>query len=271
MLFPSQPAPQLASFVQGYVQVRASFHQAMPFWPIPARSFDCIEFTFGTPYEIHYLNGCTVETTRSSMLIGAKTYQRIRLQLQGSVETFAVLFQPTGLQRLFSLPGAKILNEHYEADAVLGPAIRSLRSRLADAKSLPERVQTADQYFTTRLASSQSRSEVTRAAQEIQSKLGCVRVQDLACCTGWSLRHFERRFSAELGVTPKLYARIVRFEAAMERRMTSPRATWTDIAHELQYHDHMHMVHDFQLLAGESPSSLVIQLEDLVSAATVSH
>jgi transcriptional regulator GlxA family with amidase domain len=81
-------------------------------------------------------------------------------------------------------------------------------------------------------------------------------VSDLADAAGFGVRQFERRFRHEIGITPKLYARIVRFEAALQRKATTPLMRWTDIAHDLGYHDQMHMVHDFNRLSGDSPTAI---------------
>jgi AraC-like DNA-binding protein len=66
-------------------------------------------------------------------------------------------------------------------------------------------------------------------------------------------------------VSPKVYARIARFEAALKNKMQSPGMRWTDIAHELGYHDQMHMVHDFQQLSGSSPSDVAPRLDMFVA------
>lgn len=63
---------------------------------------------------------------------------------------------------------------------------------------------------------------------------------------------------------PKLYARIVRFEAALRRKAAAPATQWTDIAHALSYHDQMHMVHDFNRLSGDSPRGICSQLDMFV-------
>lgn len=76
-------------------------------------------------------------------------------------------------------------------------------------------------------------------------KSGCIRVQDLARHAG--LR-FERRFTATVGISPKVYARILRFEAALYRKSMTGR-TWAIIAHDLGYHDQLHMIHDFEPLS----------------------
>jgi AraC-like DNA-binding protein len=79
------------------------------------------------------------------------------------------------------------------------------------------------------------------------------------------LRHFERVFSRQLGITPKIYARIARFEAAVRLRSQSRANTWARIAQDLGYHDQMHLVHDFHRLSGESPNALLRKLDLLAS------
>src|SRR5215469_3825683 len=146
MLRPADAAPQLKPFVRKYAQLEFSTSNSALIWPIPARSIPGLEFTFGDPYRIRHIDGSLLEITRPAMLIGAKTCQRIQLESKGHVETFTVLFQPTGLQRLFLVPGGVLVNEHYEADSVLGPSFAALYSELAKAKSFSQRVQISDRF-----------------------------------------------------------------------------------------------------------------------------
>jgi AraC-like DNA-binding protein len=99
---------------------------------------------------------------------------------------------------------------------------------------------------------------------------GCVRVSDLAHNAGFGIRQFERRFRYEIGISPKLHARIVRFEAALRRNAAAPETRWTDIAHTLGYHDQMRMVHDFNRLSGDSPTAIGSQLDMFVQPEVVS-
>ena len=66
-------------------------------------------------------------------------------------------------------------------------------------------------------------------------------------------------------MSPKLYARVVRFEAALKRKKQVPELRWTDVAHEVGYYDNMHMVHDFELLADATPSSLAPEVDRIVT------
>ena len=184
------------------------------------------------------------------MLIGAKSCQRIQLELNGQVETFTVLFQPTGLQGLFSLPGAVLVNEHYEADSVLGSCFAGLQMELGEAKSFVQRVQVANGFFSRFIPKTGTKQGFEAALSAMISRQGI------------SLRQFERRFTEHLGIGPKLYARILRFEAAMHKKSMSS-LNWTSIAHELGYCDQAHMIHDFQSLSHERPSHLTPYFEVL--------
>lgn len=264
MLRPAEPAQQLKPFVRKYAQLEVSTPNSVLIWPIPARSIPCVEFTFGDPYLVRHIHGSLLEITRPAMLIGAKTHQAIQLESKGYVETFTVLFQPTGLQRLFSLPGGVLINEHYEADSVLGSCFAALHAELEEAKSFGLRVQIADRFFSRFIPRLDGRHGLEAAIGAMISRRGCLRVEDLAGDLGLSLRQFERKFTNHLGIAPKVYARILRFEAAIHKKSTSS-LNWTSVAHELGYCDQAHMIHDFQSLSGDSPSQLTPHLELLSS------
>jgi transcriptional regulator GlxA family with amidase domain len=67
-----------------------------------------------------------------------------------------------------------------------------------------------------------------------------------------SLRQFQRRFKELSGFPPKLYARIIRFGAAMQRYGNNFRSL-TDIAYECGYYDQSHFIHDFKEFSGYHP------------------
>lgn len=145
------------------------------FWPIPARTFACLEFTFGVPYRIHDARIPIPERTFASALIGAKTHRQVTLELNGHVETFAILFQPTGLQQLFGVPASEIVDTHYDASGVIGAALSQLRTELGEATSFAGRVAVANDYLTRQAAQAEPPDVARFAAEAIISSLGCIR------------------------------------------------------------------------------------------------
>jgi hypothetical protein len=64
-----------------------------------------------------------------------------------------------------------------------------------------------------------------------------------------------------VGVPPKLYARIIRFNAALDHKLRSPGRKWSRIANDHDFYDQMHLVHDCRAFTGESPARFLAHIE----------
>ena len=100
------------------------------------------------------------------------------------------------------------------------------------------------------------------AAQWTYRRNGAVRIKDLANQSSLSLRQYERRFVTEVGITPKLFARIARFQTALDTKRIEPQRSWMSVAHQLGYFDQMHMIRDFHCLSGKNPNEVFQQIGD---------
>jgi transcriptional regulator GlxA family with amidase domain len=88
---------------------------------------------------------------------------------------------------------------------------------------------------------------------------GAVRVSALAAETGWSGRHLTSRFRAEIGLTPKAAARVIRFDRARhllvsQLAVVGSDTRLADLAVACGYFDQAHMAREFRSLAGCPPS-----------------
>ena len=85
---------------------------------------------------------------------------------------------------------------------------------------------------------------------------GRARVEPLLDATGWSRRHVTAQFKRQLGISPKAYARLLRFEHARSLLTTLPRGrTLAGVAIESGYYDQSHLTRDFAALAGITPGA----------------
>jgi transcriptional regulator GlxA family with amidase domain len=126
-----------------------------------------------------------------------------------------------------------------------------------------------ENHLMNAAANASPTTSIMASAQSIFREQGGTRVRSLAGQMSLGVRQYERRFRDEIGILPKLFARITRYQMAMDAKMTTPARSWLNIAHDFGYHDQMHMIKDFQTLSGESPSGILSQLGDMRPEALV--
>lgn len=81
-------------------------------------------------------------------------------------------------------------------------------------------------------------------------------MSEIAATIGWTRQHFARRFAGEFGLSPKLAARVVRFDRA-RRVLQVPFLSIAQVALACGYYDQAHLTRDFTELAGVPPARLL--------------
>jgi len=259
------PAPGLHPYVRFYVQREVTLSDdTAVMHPVPARAAPMLEFDFGELARVHSCDRPHVTTAHRSVVVGLQSYRRVRLEISGGHESFSLVFQPSGLHGLFGVPMAELTNRDFDARAVLGPSISELERQLGDCRSFEARACAADRYLLRQSSVVRAPDGVSAAANLALLRAGQIPMAKLSYSTGLSVRQFERRFRLQVGVRPKLYSRIARFEAALDNKLRSPGKSWLRVAHELGYHDQMHLIHDFHELSGEAPGRMQTHGETLL-------
>jgi AraC-like DNA-binding protein len=193
---------------------------------------------------------------------------------------------PLGARVLLGVPAGDLATLDLEGDEVLGRFAAELQDRVRAAGTWADRFAVLDGLLAARAgltgAVSPARQrpfsrpapfpwrtgpmdarhliapEVAHAWRTLLATRGAMSVADLAEETGWSARHLDNRFRAEIGLTPKAAARVIRFDRA--RRMLMRRVSQggppalADLAVAAGYYDQAHLAREFRGLAGCPPS-----------------
>jgi AraC-like DNA-binding protein len=256
-------SPALEPFVRYYGHREARLGDTVVVHPVHARAAPILNFEFGDADAVLYIpcDGKPPVFSPRAVLIGMQTHRRGELHIRGTVDGFAILFQPSALGLLFALPAQEFTDKDFDAEQVFGAIVARFQERLADCRTFEERISVANQFLLPRALAACPRDGVSAAATDILRGAGGARIPAMAGGAGLGLRQFERRFVQQVGVSPKLFARIARFEAALDRMARSPHGSWTEVAHRFGYYDQMHMVHDFSQFTGETPTRTLQHFE----------
>lgn len=262
------PSLALRPFVWSYGHTQGVISGQPLRVPLPARPKQVLMFFFQDPYSVHRHDTARHgaghgETSPRSMVAGPQTFHRLDLTILGIVDVFTIHFQPAGFHHLFGTPMCELTDASYDADGVIGAHSTVLRQRLSAVATFEERILIAEEYLLARVRAGGDLDQVAREANRLFASNGTCTVTTMAARAELTERQLERRFLAQVGVSPKLYSRVVRFSAALDSKLSSPETSWTDIAHDLCYHDQMHMVHDFRDLAGDSPTRFLGRINEV--------
>jgi AraC-like DNA-binding protein len=180
---------------------------------------------------------------------------------RGPSRCIQVNFTPLGAHRLLGLPMDSLANRSVPLDQILGRTGRRLEERLAEAPTWEARFDLLDGFFAARLdAARPAAPGVAWAWEELRATGGCVEVGRLAQELGWSRKHLVARFRQQIGLAPKMVARVFRFHRVVERLRSARAPRWAEIAYDCGYYDQAHLIRDFGEFAGSTPTEYVHRL-----------
>ncbi|QJB32100.1 AraC family transcriptional regulator [Chitinophaga oryzae] len=193
--------------------------------------------------------------TKSVSLTVGPLERAVTLDLGQHHLALGVAFKPGGLFRLLNIPMTEMHEQDFDTSMLLGNEIKEVNEQLQenthDWDLMLRIVQT---YLLKKLSRLKPILPVDLVMNELVTKAGNATIETLAADACVSVRQFERKVVERTGMSPKRYARLIRFCKAYHLKELHPEATWTRIAHMSGYYDQMHFIRDFKEFAGITPS-----------------
>ena len=275
-----QPPPALRPLVawyHGYRQTggRPARHRGLP------SPWLTVIITLDEPLTIQEHPDPRQAASAHQVLVGGLHTSPALVTHDGSQSGIQLGVTPLGARVLLGAPAGALATLDLEGDQVIGRFAADLQDRVRAAATWAGRFAILDALFAARAGLDLGWSrpgdpgpvpsrtgpmdtrdliapEVRYAWRTLLTTCGAVPVAELARETGWSARHLDNRFRAEIGLTPKAAARVIRFDRA--RRMLMRRVgaggapALADLAAAGGYYDQAHLAREFRGLAGVPPS-----------------
>lgn len=171
------------------------------------------------------------------------------------VECIEMCLSPGAAYALLGASPHELMGAVVGLEDVWGRQERQLRERVAAATAWQERFTLVNEFLARRAARGPAMTpEVAGVWDTIVAHGGRVRVDDLAASCGWSRKRLWSRFSAQIGLTPKRAAMLVRFDQAARALRAGGNAADVALAHG--YADQSHLHRDVLAFAGCTPGAL---------------
>ncbi len=164
-----------------------------------------------------------------------------------------VILKPDGLRSLLGLDARPLRNGVLPLASLPGaPPLTQLLAASPRAKA-----GLLLRYLARRAEGSVTHDRaVAQALNLIERRIATLRLPELLADLGLSERQFERRFTRAVGVAPKTYLRVRRFNEAVRLMKTRHYATLTDVAHALHFSDQSHFIRDLKAFTRITPRDI---------------
>jgi AraC-like DNA-binding protein len=257
----ARPAPPLRPFVDRYLGYRQEGFPAGVHRGLPSRHLTFI-VSLADPVDIAGMPDAEQRPGAFQAFVGGLHAAPATIRHDGTQVGVSIDLTPLGARALLGMPAGELAWSVVDLEDVIGRPGRELVERLAGAPSWTARFAVLDAVLARRLVEPAGPPpEAVRAWDRLVASGGTVDVRSLAREVGWSRRHLSERLRVELGLPPKVLARVLRFERARRLLQGPERPSVAEVAAVCGYYDQAHLNREWRELAGCSPLAWLAEEE----------
>lgn len=192
------------------------------------------------------------------------------LTFTGQLHLVGIVFYPNALKSIFGINAGELTNACTNLELLPARHTAELSGRLLHASPIAEQINILSDYLFKQIASNQQADDLTQyAIAQIAKTKGGTSLKDLQDDLRMTERSFERRFKDHVGISPKLFSRICRFQASLSQLRANHYSKLSDVAFENDYADQSHFIRTFKEFTGFSPYQYQKQLEEVAENFTL--
>jgi AraC-like DNA-binding protein len=197
-------------------------------------------------------DGKTRLSVPPAFIIGSHTASYVS-NIAAREPVMAIHFRPGGAFPFLGMPVGDLEDAHVGIDQVWGSDGRDLHERLIETSSTATRFRIIEEFLLSRPSLTVNRQPGVAAAIAAIEDNPSIRMADIRDQVGMATKRLIGLFRAEVGLSPKAYARVRRLQAAL-RLISAGSVGGARIAAEVGYFDQAHFVRDFESFTGMTPT-----------------
>lgn len=163
-------------------------------------------------------------------------------------------FKPGGAFPFFKLPADELHNLHVSLEDLWGLEASLLRERLLEAPTPERKFQVLESCLLEQAFKPLERHRAVEGAL-FRNIHTAPAIAEVSYHIGISSRRLIQLFSHQVGLTPKLFCRVRRFQRILQLIHKGGELDWADLAADCGYFDQAHFIHDFNAFSGMNPST----------------
>ncbi|MDE5949112.1 MAG: helix-turn-helix transcriptional regulator [Prevotella sp.] len=242
-----QPRKELRPYVRYY-------------WMLESEEPFCIlTFPIGCPQIIFHRKSPLyipeLKSFQKTFTISGQVNFPAHIRSDGNLDMIVAVFYPHTVGMFIGTPPSAFYNQEISGYDIANRQLNDIAARIFDSLSGGESVDILERWLLTRINPTLNIRRIDCSIGELM-RTPSVSVNVLSDNACLSRKQYERVFRDQVGMNPKEYARVVRFQKAMWMQQCGSR-DYAYIAHHCGYSDQSHLIRDFKAMSGHTPKSLL--------------
>lgn len=177
------------------------------------------------------------------------------LTYDGTIRILAVVFHTYAAGAFFRMPVSELCNCKVSANEVGDSELLELEDRILHEADDRNCIRLVEQFLLRRLDPPKGHNleRMLSAIHTINQSKGEMRISELASPVFLSTKQFQRVFTSHIGISPKEFLRIVRFQHALYLLQTTPGMSLSRLAADCGFYDQPHLINEFKTFSGYTP------------------
>jgi len=245
-----QPSPLLTPYVKQYwfLSLDGIIQGNQRLLP-----FGCVGLTFHRTHNTSFLDNSLLP---SAYISGQSTVYN-DLAFNGNIDSVSIVFEPVGAMQFFNIPMNEISDRHISIDDLGDKTYIELKNKLAETTDNNNCIKIIEDFLINKLYNKEEYryKRLSHIMKFINNDVDDAVLLAKTACLGY--KQFKRTFYDNIGINPKEYIRINRFQKTAHILQMNPAITLNDLAEQNKYYDKSHLIRDFKEFSGYKPKEYI--------------
>jgi AraC-like DNA-binding protein len=185
-------------------------------------------------------------------------------------EMFIINFHKGKSYPFVEMPLYELTDSVVDGELVLTNEIMDLRDMLLEAATVTQKFSKAETYLNKKFCHKLIINPfIEFAVNKILKTPHQLSMEYISAKVGYSQKHLIKLFKDSVGLTPKSFLKVIRFQKAINEIEHSKKADWTGIALESGYYDQAHFINDFKAFSGFTPKEYMLKQSEYLNYIAV--
>lgn len=230
------------------------------YWVLESNEpFSVLTFPIGCPQIIFHrkspLSIPELGQSQNEFTVSGQVNFPAHLQSDGNLEMIVAVFYPHTISIFIDTPPSAFYNLEISGYDIGNPQLNEIATRIFDSETATNGICMLEEWLMSRIKGTLNLERVQYSVKQLLNK-PAIPINSLADSSCLSKKQFQRVFQELVGMNPKEYARIVKFQKALWLMQCGDR-NFAGIACECGYSDQSHFIRDFKTMTGHTPKNLL--------------